>query len=213
MNLSQSFICFIIYGFLGWVYESAFYTIQFKKPVNTGFLRGCFCPIYGIVCVLNALVLGNEGRSWVIFLISMVMVSVIEYIVSYFLEYIFDKRWWDYSDWPCNVNGRISLLSSLGFGILSLMQIKCIHPAIMQWIIIMPKTMISAVGILFIAFILADIIYSLKNMDSVDEKLWFVEEDSEIIHKAGDKLNNVRENASVKYTNVKERIKDRMRKL
>lgn len=213
MTLLESLICYFIYGFLGWVYESAFYTIQFKKPVNTGFLHGCHCPIYGAVCVLNVLILGNESRNWVIFFVSMIMVSMSEYIVSYLLEYFFEKRWWDYSEWPCNVNGRISLLSSLGFGMLSLIQIKFIHPAIMRWVDMIPKTLMSVAVMVFMIIMVIDIIYSLRNMDNVDEKLWFVEEDSEIVQKASEKFNNVRDNAAVKYADVKERIKDRMGRL
>lgn len=212
MSFLQSAACFFIYGFLGWLYESIFYTVQFRKPVNTGFLKGCFCPIYGVVCVINALILGREHKSWVIFLVSMILVSCTEYIVSAFLEAVFGKRWWDYSDWPCNINGRISLLSSVGFGILSLIQIKFIQPSLMRWITIIPDKWLYAGVMIFIVLLFMDIVYSLRKIDDIGEKPWFVEEEFEVIQKAGDKLNDVRENASLKYTDVKTKIKDRMGK-
>ena len=210
MSFLQSAACFFIYGFLGWLYESIFYTVQFRKPVNTGFLKGCFCPIYGVVCVINALILGREHKSWVIFLVSMILVSCTEYIVSAFLEAVFGKRWWDYSDWPCNINGRISLLSSVGFGILSLIQIKFIQPSLMRWITIIPDKWLYAGVMIFIVLLFMDIVYSLRKIDDIGEKPWFVEEEFEVIQKAGDKLNDVRENASLKYTDVKTKIKDRI---
>ena len=43
---------FIIYSFLGWCLESVYKTIIFKKPTNSGFLYGPFCPMYGIGAVI-----------------------------------------------------------------------------------------------------------------------------------------------------------------
>ena len=43
---------FIIYSFLGWVMESIVRTISEKKLINTGFLHGPFCPIYGIGAII-----------------------------------------------------------------------------------------------------------------------------------------------------------------
>ncbi len=208
MTLSQYFICFIVYSFLGWVYESLFYTFQFKKPVNTGFLRGCICPIYGFVCVINIVILGDVKSNLAIFIASMITVSVMEYIVSYLLEHLFGKRWWDYSDWPLNINGRISLISSLGFGAMSLIQLRFLHPAIMKVIVHIPPGTMKLITILFIAALAYDLYSTIKDMDKSDDKLWFVDEESETIRQANEKLEEKKKNIALRYTIMKDRIRN-----
>lgn len=208
MTLSQYFICFIVYSFLGWVYESLFYTFQFKKPVNTGFLHGCFCPIYGLACVLNIRLIGGMRSDILIFISSMVMISAVEYIVSYTLEYIFGKRWWDYSDWPLNINGRVSLFSSLGFGAMSLVQLRFLQPVIGGIIMRIPVTAVNLIMVMFCAFVLCDLLYTIREMDRSDEKLWFIEEESEVIRQTGEKLEEKKKNMSVRYNDVVSRIKE-----
>lgn len=207
MTLSQYFICFIVYSFLGWVYESLFYSFQFKKPVNTGFLRGCICPIYGLACVANVIVFGNVKSNLTIFLLSMLMISSIEYIVSWMLENLFDKRWWDYSDWPLNLNGRISVISSLGFGALSLVQMRVIHPVVEVVIHRIPERTLAALVIVFAASVALDLLLTVKDMDKDDDKLWFVEEESPTVQRANEKLSETKKNISDRCCEIRDRIK------
>ncbi|MCH5212395.1 MAG: putative ABC transporter permease [Oscillospiraceae bacterium] len=210
MRLSQYIIYFIVYSFLGWVYESLFYSIQFKKPVNTGFLRGCLCPIYGVACVLNISLLGNVESNIHVFLISMAAISLIEYIVSAILENLFDKRWWDYSDWPLNIKGRISLFSSLGFGIMSVAQLRILHPFIGSFVESLPDQIAYAAIIIVSILIAADLFTTIKNMDKADEKLWFIEEESELMQKRTEKFSERKKAIGVCCSNVRERIRDRI---
>ena len=39
---------FFLYSFFGWLAEVAFSAVSRKKFVNTGFLTGPVCPIYGV---------------------------------------------------------------------------------------------------------------------------------------------------------------------
>lgn len=39
---------FIVYSFFGWIMESVFRSFCEKKIINTGFLIGPVCPIYGL---------------------------------------------------------------------------------------------------------------------------------------------------------------------
>lgn len=206
MTLSQYFICFMVYSFLGWVYESLFYSFQFRKPVNTGFLRGCICPIYGLACVANVVVFGNIKSNLTVFLLSMLMISSIEYIVSWMLENLFNKRWWDYSDWPLNLNGRISVISSLGFGALSLVQMRFIHPVVDVLIMRIPQRTVSALGVVFAAAIILDLLLTIKDIDKADDKLWFVEEESIAAQRANEKITETKKNITDRYSELKDRI-------
>ena len=78
---------FIIYSFLGWLLESAFKTILEKKIVNSGFLHGPFCPIYGIGAIIMYLGLNNFSEYPIlVFILGFLILSIWEYIVGWGLE-------------------------------------------------------------------------------------------------------------------------------
>ena len=108
----------IIYSFLGWIVECTYCVLGTGVWINRGFLYGPFIPIYGFGAVL---VLGAinylPNNIFIIFLGSIIITSILEYLTSYLMELFFHTRWWDYSELPFNLNGRICLLNSLLFGI------------------------------------------------------------------------------------------------
>ena len=82
MTILHYFLCFAIYSFIGWAYESAFYTIQQRRFVNSGFLTTCFCPIYGIGALLIILILRRIENPVMLFFAGMLLCSALEYSVS-----------------------------------------------------------------------------------------------------------------------------------
>ena len=123
------FLYFMIYSFMGWVME-VFVTLWNKKKfVNRGFLIGPYCPIYGCGVIAILLLIGNDTSDVLaVFLKSIFICSVLEYFTSYFMEKIYNVRWWDYSNNKFNVNGRICLETMLPFGFLALSIIYGVHP-------------------------------------------------------------------------------------
>ena len=96
INILELITYFIIYSFLGWIMESIFRSICEKKMINTGFLRGPFCPIYGIGC--NSMILflnGFENRPILLFCIAITILTAWEYIVGVMLEVTFHTKYWD----------------------------------------------------------------------------------------------------------------------
>ena len=93
-NLLKILTYFIIYSFLGWIMESVFRSIYEKKLINTGFLKGPFCPIYGIGAIIMILILNSfKSNMIVLFIISMLVLTIWEYIVGYLLEKIFKTKY------------------------------------------------------------------------------------------------------------------------
>ena len=89
---------FIIYSFLGWLIESVYKSIFEKKIINSGFLHGPFCPIYGMGAIIMYLILQDfKGNPLVIFILGFVVLSIWEYIVGVLLEKLFKTQYWDYS--------------------------------------------------------------------------------------------------------------------
>lgn len=125
------FMWFIAYSFIGWAYESTLCSITGKKLTNRGFLNGPICPVYGFGAVIVIFAVGNQKNNLLaLFLSSLVLTTVLEYITSYIMEKLFHTRWWDYSDRKFNINGRVCLLGAVVFGTLSVLLIKFIHPFI-----------------------------------------------------------------------------------
>ena len=124
-------IYFITYSFLGWVMESIFRSISERKIINTGFLKGPFCPIYGVGAIIMLLFLKKFADNLaVLFIVSVVVLTIWEYLVGVLLEKLFHTKYWDYSNNKFNFQGRICLMNSIFWGILGVVFIKYIHPAI-----------------------------------------------------------------------------------
>ena len=113
------FLLFISYAFLGWCMEVTCKFIQYKKFINRGFLIGPYCPIYGWGALAITILLKRYMEDpLVLFVMSTIICSIIEYLTSYFMEKKYHARWWDYSNKKFNINGRICLETLIPFGIL-----------------------------------------------------------------------------------------------
>lgn len=122
ITLEHYFLWFLFYSFVGWMYESILVSCQQHRLVNRGFLNGPLCPIYGTgailgVAILGVAILGNVHNPIIIFLISMVGATILEYTTSWVMEQLFHARWWDYSNFRFNLQGRVCLLGALIFGL------------------------------------------------------------------------------------------------
>lgn len=153
-NLSLYFILFLIYSFIGWIMEIIFTYFKDKAVVNRGFLMGPYCPIYGTGCVLIILLLRRYLKDPVaLFIMSMVICSILEYVTSYAMEKLFKARWWDYSDRKFNINGRICLETLIPFGLLGCLLMYVVNPFISGVVLLIPSNVLNALAIiLFILF-------------------------------------------------------------
>ena len=121
-------IYFITYSFLGWVMESIFRSISERKIINTGFLKGPFCPIYGVGAIIMLLFLKRFSDNLIVlFIVSVVVLTIWEYLVGVLLEKLFHTKYWDYSNNKFNFQGRICLMNSIFWGILGVVFVKYIH--------------------------------------------------------------------------------------
>ena len=103
-NLCFYFVLFLIYSFIGWLMEISFTLYKDKTLVNRGFLMGPYCPIYGCGCILIILLLKRYLNDFIVlFIMSMVICSILEYLTSYIMEKLFKARWWDYSKKKFNI--------------------------------------------------------------------------------------------------------------
>lgn len=129
LEFSYVVIYFLLYSVLGWLCEVVYCSLRQKKLVNRGMLYGPLCPIYGLGALLIVFVLDPLPKNVIlIFLAGLFLTSSLEYAASYLLEKIFNMKWWDYSHYKLNINGRVCFLNSLMFGLLCVLLIFGIHP-------------------------------------------------------------------------------------
>lgn len=175
-KLIELMIYFILYSVLGWVMESIFRSICERKVINTGFLKGPFCPIYGIGANIMFLFLeGFENRPIILFFIAIIVLTAWEYVVGVFLEKVFHTKYWDYSDHKINFQGRICLTNSFFWGILGVLFVKYIHPFVQEMINKIDTGLLNYIlAILFIVFV-TDTIVSIIHVKSIKATLENIE--------------------------------------
>lgn len=130
-SLPAWLMIFYIYCFSGWIFECTVVSVQQKKPINRGFLRGPMLPIYGFgATIMLHVALPLAGRPAAIFFAGMVVATAFEYVVGALMEAIFKMKCWDYSTHRFQFQGRICLQSSVAWGVLSVALVYVLHPPI-----------------------------------------------------------------------------------
>ncbi len=120
---------FIICGFVGWTYETVITSLYFKEFVNRGVLPIPILPIYGLFSLFLPFIFKRKHNPFLIILISGLAATVFELLGAYITEAVLHERLWTYELWPLNFfGGRISVFSSLIFGILCVCFVKGFHP-------------------------------------------------------------------------------------
>lgn len=127
---------FIIYSVLGFVMETMFALIVYGKlESRQGFLYGPVCPIYGVGAIALILALQKfKKNGYTLFFGGLLSGSIVEYVLSLLGELLLNVRWWDYSNRFLNINGRICLLYSMYWGLISIFLMKEINPRVDKFI-------------------------------------------------------------------------------
>ncbi|MCR4642195.1 MAG: putative ABC transporter permease [Lachnospiraceae bacterium] len=151
----------VIYGFIGWFYESTVFSLgEQGKFMDRGAFIGPFCPIYAVVCTISYDLFAPIEEWWLIVILAGLATSAVELVTSIGMEALFHKRYWDYSYYPLNLDGRISVVAGAFFGFALMAVVKWIHPAFRDMILSIPADVRLGICIgLWTVFIL-DIIWT-----------------------------------------------------
>lgn len=161
MNLHTDFYhilwFFIIYCVCGWIWESSFCSIKAGKWINRGFLMGPYIPIYGCGALVVYLTLYPlRGDLWLVYIGGVVFPTILEFFTSWIMERLFAATWWDYSNEKFNIQGRVCLKVSLFWGFFSLVMVYILHPAVLEFIDKLPRTVGQALGGIFVVVFTGD---------------------------------------------------------
>lgn len=163
-------LLFSLYAMFGWVIESFFKTVLTGKFVNSGFLFGPFCPIYGFGALLviqsfsvaeRAFPPGNSPAQIIVSVLSAILLAtLLEYFTGTLMETLFDSKWWDYSTEKFNLQGRVCLKYSVYWGILSYVLLSLVHPFAASYIHAWPGYIKSPLVYMLIAYFVVDLMHA-----------------------------------------------------
>ena len=155
------FFLFFIYSIIGWIVETTYIAIRYKRWVDRGFLIGPYCPIYGVGSLGIILYLTQYKENILtVFILGMVICSVLEYFTSYIMEKLFNARWWDYSNRKFNINGRVCLLNGIYFGLCGLLVILITNPMLLDFLSNIPNNVLNVLAIIFTVIFFIDVTIS-----------------------------------------------------
>ena len=129
ISIWKLFAYFIIYSFIGYIIETLFGIVT--KGVwesRQSFLYGPFCGIYGSGAVIITLFAKYfDKNKLTLFIGGFLIGTITEYLTSFLVETTMGITWWDYSNYILNINGRVCLLYSIFWGILTPFLIKILN--------------------------------------------------------------------------------------
>lgn len=203
MELYYLISFFFIYGTLGWCVEVAYAAIKEGKFVNRGFLNGPICPIYGVgvVSVIYCL-RAVENHLLILYLASVVLVTVIEGITGLVLDKLFHHKWWDYSNQPLNIGGYVCLLFSLVWGVFCVFIVKVFQPAVRGIVGYVPFWLGVVILVACSIGMIADLYVTASAILKLNRRLESMEKIAAELRELSDKMGS----------NIYENVKDGMEK-
>ena len=214
-TLVQWIAFFYIYCFLGWCFESGYATIKQRKLTNRGFLRGPYIPIYAFGAIFVLIITDNfQGSILSVYFSGLIAATVLEYITGYVMEKLFKVKYWDYSDHKFNLNGYISLSTSIAWGFLSVLLTEVLQVNVYRFVSMLTEHDLKiSIAITSTVFFL-DLILSIKAAFSIAKayaaleraKLEFLEVKDKLSVIADELLNETQS----KIIGIKDSVAERM---
>ena len=157
-------VLFFAMSFLGWLWEVSLHLVIDGQFVNRGVLHGPWLPIYGVGSVLILLLLYRLRKHPVLhFFAIIVLCGGVEYFSSYLLEKIHHGiRWWDYTGYFLNLNGRICAEGLLVFGLGGMAIVYVLAPVLDSIIRKVEVKRLAVICVVLLSVFVADQIYSVK---------------------------------------------------
>lgn len=155
-------LMFFAFSFIGWLWEVSLHLITDGEFVNRGVLHGPWLPIYGCGGVLILVVLNRlRARPLLEFGATVVLCGCVEYFSSLYLEMAHNgQRWWDYSGYFLNLNGRICAEGLLVFGLGGLAIVYVLAPILDNQVRRIPGKALVPVSLALAAVFVGDLAYS-----------------------------------------------------
>ncbi len=158
---------FFVFSAIGWAIECTYRSLGEKKIINSGFLYGPMCPIYGTGCLVFELILVPlsqpiEKRLIPVLLLGMLLADIVEYATSYIMEKLFNARWWDYSNNFLNLHGRICFKHTCYWAIFAFVYVYLIAPMYQYALSFVPQNVRTIAVFVILAILSVDLTLTVK---------------------------------------------------
>lgn len=128
-------LIFLIGSLIGWIYEEIFYYVTENTISNRGFFYGPYLPVYGVGSVILMITLKKLKKYPIlIFILSMLITGIVEYITGYVMYAIYERVWWDYTGLFLNIDGYVCFRSVFTFAIGTIVLMYFIEPYLNKFI-------------------------------------------------------------------------------
>ncbi len=152
---------FFVFSFGGWTWEVMIHVVNDGVFVNRGTMHGPWLPIYGAGAVLILLILKRfRDRPALEATAAIVLCGIVEYSTSYFLEATKGIRWWDYTGYFLNINGRICAEGLLVFAIGGMAVVYIIAPALARMLSKIKLNILIPLCAVLVASFAGDMVYT-----------------------------------------------------
>ena len=221
-SIIQWLAFFYFYCFCGWCFESTYVSICSRKLTNRGFLRGPFLPLYGSGAILLLVVSKPvEGNIFLVYVVGCLCATILEYVTGVAMEALFKVRYWDYSNHRFQFQGHIWLVSSLAWGLFTVLLTRVVHVPVERIVLAVPGSVLTAVIMVLTVLIGADFALSFKaaiDIKDMLEKMKSTKTELLHIHKrldaiiasAGESIENRREAILESMDEIRSGIEDKL---
>ncbi len=162
-TVAQWLFFFYFYCFFGWCFESTYVSIRKRHPVNRGFMRGPFLPLYGSGAIMMLVVsMPFQSNLVLTYVAGCIGATALEYVTGVAMEALFKVRYWDYSNQKFNFQGQICLSSTLAWGGLTILMTRFVHKPVERLVLGIPTNILAAVTFVLTICLVVDFTLSFK---------------------------------------------------
>ena len=224
-SIIQWLFFFYFYCFFGWIFESTFVSIKSRKPVNRGFMRGPFLPIYGSGAIMMLVVsMPFQNHIFLTYLAGCVGATALDLVTGIWMEALFKVRYWDYSNQKFNYKGHICLSSTIAWGFLTILMTEVVHKHVESVVFRIPYSIVVGLTMVITVCMIVDFTLSFKAAMDLRDLLIGLEKAKEemeriqkrldvIIAIANDELENRRQENSMRIDELMENIEGKFSSL
>lgn len=163
-NLKKYFLTFIVFAICGWLYEEFLFIVEDHVLVNRGSLWGPWLPIYGFGGLLILILLKKfRNKPVLLFISAFILCGLLEYSTAWYLETFKHLKYWDYTGYFLNINGRVCLEGLLVFGLAGCAFTYVIAPILDNLYSKIKPKIASILCVVLISLYLADLMYTKVN--------------------------------------------------
>lgn len=172
----QWLFLFYFYSFFGWCFESTYVTIMEKHPVNRGFMRGPFLPLYGTGGIMMLVVSKPYyDNVFLVFIAGCMGATMLELITGIVMESLFKVRYWDYSHKKFNFHGYICLESTIVWGVCTVIFTHYLQIPIESIIVSIPYNIVTVATVALTVLVSIDFALAFKTAMDLKDVLDYME--------------------------------------